>query len=201
MNEEIANELNYEIQLLIKSGFYNDDEILEIIEEEFFEENISLSEISSFLSKNKEFSFNQDNNYFINLKKAFCDLTKNYDILTIHNAGFDLDEGIQYSFELATHIQNNKLKAKGFCFYSFEDVELAIEESELSLTFGDFEGNEKTALNIGKIIVVTLEDYGFEIVWDGSLDNNIVIKPFIWEKTFDGMEYSMDGAAKLFLES
>ena len=31
MNQELIDEINYEIQLLIKSGFYSDDEILEII--------------------------------------------------------------------------------------------------------------------------------------------------------------------------
>ena len=33
MNQELMDEINYEIQLLIKSGFYSDDEILEIIDD------------------------------------------------------------------------------------------------------------------------------------------------------------------------
>ena len=33
MNQELIDEINYEIQLLIKSGFYSDDEILEIIDD------------------------------------------------------------------------------------------------------------------------------------------------------------------------
>ena len=35
MDKELVDEINYEIQLLIKSGFYGDDEILEIIADEF----------------------------------------------------------------------------------------------------------------------------------------------------------------------
>ena len=49
MNQELMDEVNYEIQLLIKSGFYSDDEILEIIDDEFIEENIS-KDINSSIS-------------------------------------------------------------------------------------------------------------------------------------------------------
>ena len=41
MDKELIDEINYEIQLLIKIGFYSDDEILEIIDDEFIEEDIS----------------------------------------------------------------------------------------------------------------------------------------------------------------
>ena len=54
MNQELKDEMNYEIQLLIKSGFYSDDDILEIIEDEFIEENISDDEISRLFLENKE---------------------------------------------------------------------------------------------------------------------------------------------------
>ena len=35
MDEELIEELDYEIDLLIKSGFFSEDEIFEIIEDEF----------------------------------------------------------------------------------------------------------------------------------------------------------------------
>ena len=54
MNQELKDEMNYEIQLLIKSGFYSDEDILEIIGDEFIEENISDDEISKLFLENKE---------------------------------------------------------------------------------------------------------------------------------------------------
>ena len=48
-HKELIDEINYEIQLLIKIGFYSDDEILEIIDDEFIEENISKDLISKIL--------------------------------------------------------------------------------------------------------------------------------------------------------
>ena len=50
MDKELFDEINYEIQLLIKIGFYSDDEILEIIADEFIEEDISVYALSGFIA-------------------------------------------------------------------------------------------------------------------------------------------------------
>ena len=201
MDKELIDEVNYEIQLLIKIGFYSDDEILEIIDDEFIEENISKDLISNLLLENKENleELKEDSDDFIKLSKAFDDLTKE-NIISIHNAGYDIEEGIQDSFELFTHLKNNKYEPIGFCFYTFEDIEIAIEENALNIAFGDFEYDEKKGLEIAKKIVKTLKDYGFEINWGESVDEIIEIKDFNWKKRFDGKEYSMDGALEDFIE-
>ena len=94
---------------MIKSGFYGDEEILEIIADEFIEEDISDDLISKLLLENKEKleDIDEDSDDFINLKNAFCDLTKE-NIISIHNAGYDIEEGIQDSFELFVHLRNIK---------------------------------------------------------------------------------------------
>ena len=201
MNQELMDEVNYEIQLLIKSGFYSDDEILEIIDDEFIEENISKDILSKLFFENKENigAIDVDSEDFINLKNAFLDLTKE-NIISIHNAGYDIEEGIQDSFELFVHLRNNKYSPIGFCFYSFEDIEEAIEENNLSIAFGDFEYDEKKGLEIAKTVVNVLKSYGFEINWNESVDERIEIKGFNWKKHFDGKEYSMDGALEDFIE-
>ena len=201
MNQELIDEINYEIQLLIKSGFYSDDEILEIIDDEFIEENISKDILSKLFFENKENigAIDVDSEDFINLKNAFLDLTKE-NIISIHNAGYDIEEGIQDSFELFVHLRNNKYSPIGFCFYSFEDIEEAIEENNLSIAFGDFEYDEKKGLEIAKTVVNVLKSYGFEINWNESVDERIEIKGFNWKKHFDGKDYSMDGALEDFIE-
>ena len=201
MNQELMDEINYEIQLLINSGFYSDDEILEIIDDEFIEENISKDILSKLFFENKENigAIDVDSEDFINLKNAFLDLTKE-NIISIHNAGYDIEEGIQDSFELFVHLRNNKYSPIGFCFYSFEDIEEAIEENNLSIAFGDFEYDEKKGLEIAKTVVNVLKSYGFEINWNESVDERIEIKGFNWKKHFDGKDYSMDGALEDFIE-
>lgn len=200
MDKELIDEINYEIQLLIKIGFYSDDEILEIIDDEFIEEDISKDLISNLLLENKENleELKEDSDDFIKLSKAFDDLTKEK-IISIHNAGYDIEEGIQDSFELFTHLKNNKYEPIGFCFYTFEDIEIAIEENALNIAFGDFEYDEKKGLEIAKKIVKTLKDYGFEINWAESVDEIIEIENFNWKKKYDGKDYSMDGALEDFI--
>ena len=201
MNQELIDEINYEIQLLINSGFYSDDEILEIIDDEFIEENISSDLISELFLENKENigDIEGDSDDFINLRDAFLDLTKE-NIISIHNAGYDIEEGIQDAFELFIHLRNNKYSPIGFCFYSFEDIENVIEENTLSIAFGDFEYDEKKGLEIAKKVAEVLKSHGFEIEWNESVDERIEIKDFIWKKHFDGKEYSMDGALEDFIE-
>ena len=201
MNQELIDEINYEIQLLINSGFYSDDEILEIIDDEFIEENISSDLISELFLENKENigDIEGDSDDFINLRDAFLDLTKE-NIISIHNAGYDIEEGIQDAFELFIHLRNNKYSPIGFCFYSFEDIENVIEENTLPIAFGDFEYDEKKGLEIAKKVAEVLKSHGFEIEWNESVDERIEIKDFIWKKHFDGKEYSMDGALEEFIE-
>lgn len=200
MDKELIDEINYEIQVLIKIGFYSDDEILEIIDDEFIEEDISKYLISNLLLENKENleELKEDSDDFIKLSKAFDDLTKEK-IISIHNAGYDIEEGIQDSFELFTHLKNNKYEPIGFCFYTFEDIENAIEENALNIAFGDFEYDGEKGLKIAKKIVKVLKDYGFEINWGESVDEIIEIENFNWKKKYDGKDYSMDGALEDFI--
>ena len=200
MDNELIDEINYEIQLLIKIGFYSDEEILEIIDDEFIEENISKDLISKLLLENKEnfVELKEDSDDFIRLRSAFIDLTKE-NMISIHNAGYDIEEGIQDSFELFTHLKNNKYEPIGFCFYTFEDIENAIEENTLNIAFGDFEYDEKKGLEIAKKIVKTLKDYGFEINWGQSVDEIIEVENFNWKKKYDGKDYSMDGALEDYI--
>ena len=195
------DEINNEIQLLFKSGFYGEDDILEIIDDEFIEEDISEDLILKLLLENKVKldELEEDSDDFINLRDAFLDLTKE-NIIAIHNAGYDIEEGIQDSFELFIHLRNNKYSPEGFCFYTFEGIENAIEDNVLSIAFGDFEYDEDKGLEIAKRIAGVLKGYGFEISWNESVDELIEIKDFDWKKKFDGKEYSMDGALEDFIE-
>lgn len=194
MDEALIEELDYEIDLLIKSGFFSEDEIFEIIEDEFIDEELDL-DLSRHIGKRfaeltEGLKTGED---FLNLSDAFRNLSQE-NIICIHNAGFDIEEGIQDSFELYTHILNNKLEVEGFCFYSFEDIETAIYENKLNIAFGDFELDESKALEIGKTIADCLRENGFDIIWEETVDEQIVIEDFEWKKAFDDKEYSMDGA-------
>ena len=97
---------------------------------------------------------------------------------------------------------NNKFEADGFCFYTFEDVEDAVFDDKLKITFGDFENDEAKALEIGKAVAKTLNDEGFTIDWDETVNNQIEINPFNWDKSYDSeKEYEIEGAYEVFTTS
>lgn len=193
MNQDLVEEVEYMIEVLTKSGFFNVDEIIEILEDQFIEEDIDFSQFNISLN-------DFDNVNFTKLGNAFDSLVKE-DIVAVHNCGYDIEEGVADAFELQVHLMNNKFNPIGFCFYTFEDVEEAIWDEKLKITFGDFENNEKKALKIGEIVAENLKSEGFSILWDETINNQIEINPFKWDKSFDSdKEYEIEGAYNCFVK-
>jgi hypothetical protein len=191
MNSDLVEEIEFMIDLLTKSGFFSVDEILEILEEQFIEEEVDFSEFDISLG-------DSSNNNFSKLEDAFKKLSSQ-GIVAIHNCGYDIEEGVNDAFELQVHLLNNKFDSRGFCFYTFEDVEDAIFDEKLKITFADFENDENKALEIGKIVSKYLKDEGFTINWDETINNQIEIDPFIWDKSYDDeKEYEIEGAYEVF---
>ncbi|WP_295608988.1 DUF6891 domain-containing protein [uncultured Methanobrevibacter sp.] len=193
MDQDLVEEIDYLIDMLTKSGFFSVDEIIEILEDQFIEEDIDFSRFNISLNNFSGINFNK-------LENAFNGLAKR-DIVAIHNCGYDIEEGVVDAFELNVHLLNNKFKAEGFCFYTFEDVEEAIEEENLKITFGDFENSEVKALEIGKTVADALKSEGFSIVWDETVNCQIELNPFKWDKSFDeDKEYEIEGAYDIFIK-
>ncbi|WP_407424739.1 DUF6891 domain-containing protein [Methanobrevibacter sp.] len=192
MNPDLAEEIEFMLETLTKSGFFNKEEILEILEDEFIGEDVDFSQFN--------FSLNDfDNANFTKLERVFNDLGHE-NIVAIHNCGYDIEEGVQDAFELFVHLQNNSFTPNGFCFYTFEDIEEAIYDCKLKITFGDFENNEDKALEIGKTVNQYLKEAGFKINWDGTINNQIEIIQFRWDKSYnDEKEYEIEGAYNSFV--
>ena len=191
LNQDLVEEINYMIDLLTKSGFFSTSEILEILEDQFIDEDIDFTQFDISLN---DFS----NNNFSKLENVFVSLSVE-NIVAIHNCGYNLEEGVGDAFELYVHLRNNQLTPDGFCFYTFEDIEEAILDNKLKITFGDFENDEQKALKIGKIVSKYLKNENFNIDWDETIYNQIVINPFKWDKSFsDEIEYEIEGAYEIF---
>ena len=193
MNQELVDEINYTKELLANSGFFNKEDIIEILEEQFIGEDVDFSNI--------EISFNeQDNSNFERLEDVFIKLASK-NIIAIHNCGYDIKEGVTDAFELLVHLKNNHYNPVGFCFYTFEDVEEAIEDSKLKITFGDFENNPSKALEIGKIVFNNLKEANFALNWDETVNNQIEIS-IKWDKVFDETkEYEIEGAFEAYINN
>ena len=194
MDPDLVEEIEYLIDLLTKSGFFSAEEIIEILEDQFIEEEIDFSGYEITLN-----DYSAEN--FSRLENAFNNLADER-IVAIHNCGYDIEEGVADAFELFVHLNNNKFKAEGFCFYTFEDIEDAILDDKLKITFGDFENDEEKALEIGKTVSKCLKEEGFNINWDETINNQIEIDPFEWDKSYnDDEEYEIEGAYEVFVKN
>ena len=194
MDQDLVDEIEYMEEVLSKSGFFSKSEIIEIMEDQFIEEEIDFSDFD--VSKNTS-----SNENFSRLEDVFASL-KDENIVAIHNCGFDIEEGVADAFELFVHLHNNKFAAEGFCFYTFDDVEEAIWEEKLKITFGDFENDEAKALEIGKTVSKYLKEADFSINWDETINNQIEINPFKWDKSYDDeKEYEIEGAYEVYIKN
>ena len=55
-------------------------------------------------------------------------------------------------------------------------------------------------MEIGQIVFKVLKDEKFSIEWDGTVNNQIELNPFKWDKSFDGTkEYEIEGAYNCFI--
>ena len=191
LNSDLVEEIEFMIDLLAKSGFFSQDEIMEILEDQFIDDEIDFSKFDISLD-------DSGNENFSRLENAFTRLSSE-GIVAIHNCGYDIAEGVSDAFELQVHLLNNKFDAKGFCFYTFEEVENAIFDGYLKITFGDFENDEEKALEIGRIVSRYLKDEDLTINWDETINSQIEVNPFSWDKTYDGdKEYEIEGAYEVF---
>ena len=194
MDSDLAEEIDYMICLLAKSGFFSASEIREILEEQFIEEEIDFSDFDISLTEGACENFQR-------LENAFAKLATE-GIVAIHNCGYDIEEGVADAFELQVHLLNNRFSPIGFCFYTFEDVEDSIFDGNLKITFGDFENDETKALEIGKVVSGCLKDESFTINWDETVNNQIEINPFKWDKSYDDdKEYEIEGAYDVFVKN
>ena len=194
LDSDLVDEIEFMIDLLSKSGFFSADEMVEILEDQFIEDEVDFSQFNISLN-------DSSNENFSRLEKVFSRISCE-GIVGVHNCGYDLKEGVGDVFELQVHLLNNKFDPQGFCFYTFEDVEDAIFDKKLKITFGDFENNESKALEIGKFFCKYLNDENFNIIWDESINNQIEINPFIWDKKYDdNVEYEIEGGYDVFTKN
>ena len=105
MDQDLVEEIDYLTEMLTKSGFFSVDEIIEILEDQFIEEEIDFSGFDISLN-----DFNNTN--FNKLEKVFESLACR-NIVAIHNCGYDIEEGVADAFELNVHLINNKFKPEG----------------------------------------------------------------------------------------
>ncbi|GAB7529285.1 hypothetical protein PS3A_16940 [Pseudomonas sp. 3A(2025)] len=99
-------------------------------------------------------------------------------ICALGNAGYTMSDGFSEVAE-ATHDMPEGLY-HGFCFYHGQDVERAIEEGGLMIAFGAMADDPAHSLRVAQKICDALKTAGFDVAWDGTVQQRIEIPGFQW---------------------
>ena len=86
MNQDLVDEIEYMINSLSKSGFFSHEEIIEILEDQFIEEDIDFSQYDIPSNDFDNSNFNKLDDVFIRLAEK--------NIVGVHTCGYDLEEGV-----------------------------------------------------------------------------------------------------------
>lgn len=196
-HQEFLEELKHFLHVMIWSGFYNKDEIIEYateaIEEGVFSES-DIANVEDILSKvideivaekqkaEKSWPAKTECD---KLSQAFEALTAR-GIVSLENAGYTMSDGWG-DYQEAVHSQwgtAGKLKdVRGGCFYHAQALERAVNGEGLDLAFGAVSEHEAESIAVANEIIEVLKKHGFSPVWDGSIDQKIHF-PIKWQRRY-----------------
>ena len=115
------------------------------------------------------------------LDNAFETLRSNK-IAAIQNAGYTMSDGFTEVAEMVHQIGNDGVR--GYCFYHGQDLERAVTGDGLMLAFGDLDDSLDGKIEIGNIVVDTMQSHGFDVEWDQNPEKRITTGSFEWQRRY-----------------
>jgi len=201
MTDTTKREIIEQIDISIKSGFYDKESTFTNVEDYLYEipfdHDWTKKQIDkAYANRLKEQSMWPVVTDFDKLVQAFDKLNSS-GIVALHNAGITKQDGEEDSEEIHEDLLKKRIKTKGFCYYHWQDVERVVDDTHLYIGFGAFNNNNKDALEIGKQVAATLEGSGFKLDWDGTVATRIEITNIKWQKRFGNDNCSYEKAINL----
>ena len=183
----------------VRMGFSSIEEIKENIVEEVedngFEDEISGEWATDLINKEFEKLLNESKNWrrptdTEKLVKAFDELCT-LKIIALHNAGYTTSDGECAVIEVEGELNKKGVASEGYCFYHEQDLSRAIdpENPSLYITFQKIDNsNDEITMAIGKKVVEVLKKNGFNVEWNETATTKILILDFKWQKMYDDCE-------------
>jgi hypothetical protein len=179
-----------EIRRLVWSGFEPQDAMLDIVLEGYPATAV-VTEIDRQWLKmeiDRQFGEKRDDERawpaqtdWDRLDAAFVELRAN-GIIALHDAGMTQSDGFA---EVAEEFQMRRevnVASTGFLFYGGEDVQAALADEELYLTFGAFEKRNENTPVVARQIIAILTKKGLRSNWSGDIGKRLLLSPFEWRK-------------------
>lgn len=191
MMNEFEEEYWEQLHTLIWTGFYNLDQLSEVLQDMI--EDHSYQELEEpadqpMLQQKVEREFQRkieeekswpETTDCDRLNTAFEEMNQ-IGIIAIQNAGYTISDGIE---DVSQEVEErNSKQILGYCFYHQQDLEHAIEDRELHLAFGDLSDNPEQMVSVGIRVKQILEKHRFDVEWDEDPEKRISILDFDWKK-------------------
>lgn len=188
MSPPLDDEVSHEIRKLVRGGFEGPDRIVEIVCEELYEpgeqdeDEVRASmrrELEALRQEQESWPKETDCD---RLSRAFRDLER-LGIIALENAGMTQSDGYSDAMEIYRD-SRDKRRWIGYCFYHWQDAERAIEGEGLHLAFGPVDPNleEAEGPKIGRLIAETLSKNGFQVTWNGTFGQRILVPKLDWKR-------------------
>ncbi|MCS4224567.1 DUF6891 domain-containing protein [Sphingobacterium sp. BIGb0165] len=201
-NEQLKKDVLEFIEQEVKFGFDHKRDILEAVWTAGFEDEDQLDEawlkhiITLLYNAHQEESIEwKKPNDVDRLAKIFDELNQDK-IIALHKAGYTKQDGYSDVREVVHLLKTQNIAPLGYCFYHMQDLERAISPSSknLFLAFDDIHQNTENAILIGQKIVKKLQENGFAVEWNGTIEQRIEIKNINWQKVPDNQSWGITRA-------
>jgi hypothetical protein len=204
MTQEAKNEALEQIELDIKFGFENEQQLFDGLEDMFYVED-DIDDV--WLKQTIHQKYKQHQKEALQWAKptGFDKLAKVFDqliaqkIVCLHNAGYTKQDGEGDCMETIERLNELGVKAIGFCYYHSQDLARAVDPNarNLYLGFDSVTQNDVEALQVAQMIVVGLKENGFQINWPGTVTQRIEIVNIDWKKIPDNEEWGAERVMQL----
>jgi uncharacterized protein DUF6891 len=175
------------VRRYVCSGFYDTDEIVEIIDESVFrpgeiDKTWLRAEIrKAFRTKKTEEKSWPATTDCDRLDQVFAALEAQ-GIMALQNAGYEQSDGIADVTQFYQEAGAEQSDIVGYCFYHGQDLERVMQSGQLWLTYGDILGDDEKGVEIGQRIRRALEEAGFAVEWDESIKTRLLVKGIKWQR-------------------
>lgn len=118
---------------------------------------------------------------FDRLDRAFT-LLDAQGVIALHRAGYTQSDGFEDVEDAYHEAGGIRSEYKGYCFYTEQDQEGALDGSGMYIAFGHFSGMDAKGVKVGEMLRAALEHEGFNVEWDGTFKARLFVKGFHWQR-------------------
>ncbi|MDX2045894.1 MAG: hypothetical protein SFU87_03860 [Chitinophagaceae bacterium] len=204
MTQDIKNEALEQLELDIKFGFENEEELFDSIREMFYGED-DFDEVWLRQIISEKYKQHQKDSLTWTRPTDFDKLVKTFDelieekIVCLHKAGYTKQDGEGDCTETIEKLNELGVKVIGFCYYHSQDLARAVDPDirNLYLGFDSPTQDDNEALQVADKIVTKLRKNDFEVSWAGTVDQRIEVKNITWRKIPDNEEWGSKRVIKI----